>query len=141
MHGAKTANFPCDKLIRRSLAVGLPETIEQASSRPALLPTRRARFFATLWDEDYMNVMLDEARILTAADSEPETCTEFRWGKRLGAVQVTLARDARARLSDLLVDAWSGRRRRGWWPALLRRAESRSAGCSASHPAWDEQPV
>ena len=53
-----------------------------------------------------MNVMLDEAGILTAAQREPETCTEFWWGKRLGAVHVNLARVAPDRLAELLADAW-----------------------------------
>jgi hypothetical protein len=89
----------------RSLALGLPETIEQDHhGRPSFRVA--GKIFATLWDEDHMNVMLDEAGILTAAQREPETCTEFWWGKRLGAVHVNLARVAPDRLADLLTDAW-----------------------------------
>ena len=60
------------------------------------------KIFATLWDEDHMNVMLDEAGILTAAQCEPETCTECWWGKRLGALHVNLSRVDPDRLTDLL---------------------------------------
>ena len=89
----------------RSLALGLPETIEQDHhGRPSFRVA--GKIFATLWDEDHMNVMLDEAGILTAAQREPETCTEFRWGKRLGAVHVNLDRVSPDRLADLLADAW-----------------------------------
>ncbi|TML00163.1 MAG: MmcQ/YjbR family DNA-binding protein [Actinobacteria bacterium] len=89
----------------RSLALGLPETIEQDHhGRPSFRVA--GKIFATLWDEDHMNVMLDEAGILTAAQREPETCTEFWWGKRLGAIHVHLYRVDPDRLADLLADAW-----------------------------------
>jgi len=89
----------------RSLALGLPETIEQDHhGRPSFRVV--GKIFATLWDEDHMNVMLDEAGILTAAQREPETCTEFWWGKRLGALHVNLDRVDPARLADLLTGAW-----------------------------------
>ena len=89
----------------RSLALGLPETVEQdhhgrSSFRVA------GKIFATLWDEDHMNVMLDEAGILTAVQREPETCTEFWWGKRLGALHVNLDRVDPDGLAELLTDAW-----------------------------------
>jgi len=89
----------------RSLALGLPETIEQDHhGRPSFRVA--GKIFATLWDEDHMNVMLDEAGILTAAQREPETCTGFWWGKRLGALHVNLDRVDPDRLADLLADAW-----------------------------------
>jgi len=89
----------------RSLALGLPETVEQDHhGRPSFRVA--GKIFATLWDEDHMNVILDEAGILTAAQREPETCTEFWWGKRLGAIHVNLARVDPDRLADLLTDAW-----------------------------------
>ena len=53
-----------------------------------------------------MNVMLDESGILTAAQSEPESCAEFWWGKRLGAVSVDLHRGSTNLLAELLADAW-----------------------------------
>jgi hypothetical protein len=59
-----------------------------------------------MWDEDRMNVMLDEGGILTAVESAPDTCEKVWWGKRLAAVGVTLAHADRDLLSDLLADAW-----------------------------------
>jgi hypothetical protein len=89
----------------REIALGLPETFEQDHhGRPSFRVA--GKIFATLWDEDHMNLMLDDAGILTAAQREPETCTEFWWGKRLGAVQVNLDRVDPARLAELLTDAW-----------------------------------
>ena len=89
----------------REIALGLPETIEQDHhGRPSFRVA--GKIFATLWDEDHMNLMLDAAGIRTAAQREPETCTEFWWGKRLGALHVNLDRVDHARLTDLLTDAW-----------------------------------
>jgi hypothetical protein len=89
----------------RSLALGLPETIERDHhGRPSFRVA--GKIFATLWDEGHLNVMLDEGGILTAAQSEPEACTEFWWGKRLRVVRVNIARVDPARLVDLLADAW-----------------------------------
>jgi hypothetical protein len=53
-----------------------------------------------------MNVMLDEAGILTATQSQPDVCSEVWWGKRLAAVRVDLRRADAALLSELLADAW-----------------------------------
>jgi len=53
-----------------------------------------------------MNVMLDEGGIRTAVESAPDACEEVRWGKRLAAVGVTLARADRDLLNELLTDAW-----------------------------------
>ena len=53
-----------------------------------------------------MNVMLDEAGILTAIPSEPEICAEVWWGKRLAAVRVDLRRVDPQMLGSLLTEAW-----------------------------------
>ena len=70
-----------------------------------------------------MNVMLDDDGILTAVQSEPEACEEFWWGKRLGAVAVSLDR-ARA---DMLADAWEGR-------APRRLTKDRTGGTAGGPP-------
>ena len=53
-----------------------------------------------------MNVMLDEGGILTAIDRAPEACEEIRWGRRLAAVGVTLARVDAELLRELLTESW-----------------------------------
>ena len=89
----------------RSLALSLPEAVEvDHHGRPSFRVG--GKIFATLWDEQRMNVMLDEGGILTAVESAPDACEQVWWGKRLAAVGVTLARTDREFLSDLLVDAW-----------------------------------
>jgi hypothetical protein len=92
----------------RQLALALPEAVERDHhGRPSFRVADK--IFATLWDEEHMNVMLDEGGILTAVHSEPETCEEVWWGKRLAAVRVNLARADTEMLADLLADAWERR--------------------------------
>jgi hypothetical protein len=89
----------------RKLALALPDVVEQdhhgrASFRVA------GKIFATLWDENHMNLMTDEPGIRTAVQRMPDVCAEFWWGKRLRAVQVDLGRVEAEDLAELLADAW-----------------------------------
>jgi hypothetical protein len=100
----------------RRLALALPEATEQDHhGRPSF--RARGRIFATLWDEQHMNVMVDEGGIMTAVQSRPEVCSEVWWGKRLAAVRVDLPRADAALLRELLADAWEQKA-----PAGLRGA-------------------
>jgi hypothetical protein len=99
----------------RELALALPEAVERDHhGRPSFRVA--GKIFATLWDEDHMNVMLDEPGILTAVEAHPDACAEFRWGKRLAAVHVELRVADEALVGDLLADAWERRA-----PARLTR--------------------
>jgi hypothetical protein len=92
----------------RRLALSLPGTVEQDHhGRPSFRVA--GRIFATLWDPEHMNVMLDEPGILTAVEAHPDVCAEVVWGKRLAAVRVTLSDVDPALLADLLADAWEGK--------------------------------
>jgi hypothetical protein len=92
----------------RELALALPEAVEQDHhGRPSFRVA--GRIFATQWDESHMNVMLDEGGILTAVQTEPETCEEVWWGKRRAAVRVDLGRVDTQTLASLLADAWEGK--------------------------------
>ncbi len=99
----------------RELALALPETVERDHhGRPSFRVA--GKIFATLWDEGHMNVMLDEAGILTAVQAHPDACAEFHWGQRLAAVHVALAVADEALVVDLLADGWERRA-----PARLTR--------------------
>src|SRR5438067_67925 len=99
----------------RRLALGLPETIEQDHhGRPSFRVA--GRIFATLWDERHINVMVDEPGVHTAVETQPETCSEVWWGKRLSAVRVDLDRVDASLLAELLADAWE-------WKAPARLAQ------------------
>jgi hypothetical protein len=89
----------------RKLALALPEVIEQDHhGRPSFRVA--GRIFATLWDQEHMNVLLDEPGILTAVQARPGVCAEFWWGKRLRAAQVDLGRADEQLIGELLTDAW-----------------------------------
>lgn len=103
----------------RTLALSLPEAIEAAHhGRPSFRVG--GRIFATLWDGEHMNVMVDEPGIRKATETHPEVCREAWWGKRLAAVRVTLPDADRELLAELLADAWEGKA-----PARLTRASER----------------
>ena len=92
----------------RALALALPEAVEQDHhGRPSFRVG--GRIFATLWNQDRMNVMVDEDGIRTAVERTPETCEPVWWGKRLAAVAVTLSAVERPFLEELLADAWEGK--------------------------------
>jgi hypothetical protein len=92
----------------RELALALPEAVEQDHhGRPSFRVA--GKIFATQWDADHMNVMLDEGGIRTTIHSEPGTCEEVWWGKRLAAVRVNLRRADVKLLSSLLADAWEAK--------------------------------
>lgn len=89
----------------RGLALALPQAVEQDHhGRPSFRVA--GRIFATLWDADHANVMLDEPGILTAVQAHPRACAEFRWGRRLAALQVDLGMAPSDLLGELLEDAW-----------------------------------
>jgi hypothetical protein len=93
----------------RTLALALPESVEQDHhGRPSFRVA--GKIFATLWDAEHMNVMLDEPGILTAVEAHPDVCAEVWWGKRLSAVRVTLSAADESLLSALLEDAWESKR-------------------------------
>jgi len=92
----------------RRIALSLPEAVGQDHhGRPSFRVA--GKIFATLWDEEHMNVMLDEPGILTAVEAHPAICSEVWWGKRLAAVRVDLRATDEALLADLLGDAWERR--------------------------------
>ena len=92
----------------RQLALAFPEAVEQDHhGRPSFRVA--GKIFATLWDEDHMNVMLDEGGILTAVQANQQTCEEVWWGKRLAAVRVGLRHADADLLADLLSDAWENK--------------------------------
>ena len=89
----------------RGIALALPGAVEQDHhGRPSFRVA--GKIFATLWDEEHMNVMLDEPGIRTAVETDSDICSEVWWGRRLAAVGVDLRRARAELLRELLVDAW-----------------------------------
>ena len=89
----------------RKLALALPEAVEQDHhGRPSFRVN--GKIFATLWDEEHMNVMLDEGGIVQAVQTRPKVCEEVWWGTRLAAVRVDLAAADPKTLRGMLEEAW-----------------------------------
>ena len=92
----------------RELALGLPEAVEEDHhGRPSFRVA--GKIFATQWDDEHMNVMLEESGILTAVHRRPGACEGVWWGKRLAAVRVKLSRIDPRTLEVFLRDAWEGK--------------------------------
>jgi len=99
---------PASPDVVRSTALALPEAVERDHhGRPSFRVG--GKIFATLWDPEHVNVMLDEGGILTAVHRHPKACTGFRWGRRLAALQVDLRCASAPLIEELLVDAWEGK--------------------------------
>jgi hypothetical protein len=89
----------------RALALSLPDAVEQDHhGRPSFRV--RGKIFATLWDDEHVNVMLDEGGIIEAVQRHPDACSEVHWGKRLAAVRIHLPSAQQALLRRLLQEAW-----------------------------------
>jgi hypothetical protein len=92
----------------RAVALALPGAVEcDHHGRPSFRV--HGKIFATLWDAEHMNVMLDPDGILTAVQAHPDVCAERWWGKRLAALSVDLCGVARELLTELLGDAYERR--------------------------------
>ena len=86
----------------------MPEAVEQDHhGRPSFRVANK--IFATQWDEDHMNVMLDDGGIRTAIHTDPNAFEEVWWGKKLAAVRVDLRRVEAETLRELLEEAWEMR--------------------------------
>ena len=95
----------------RKLALALAEAVEQDHhGRPSFRVN--GKIFATLRDDEHMNVMLDEGGILMAVQEHPDACSEVMWGKRLAAVRVRLPKARPAMLRRMLEEAWELRAHR-----------------------------
>jgi len=92
----------------RRLALELPQATEQDHHG---FPSFRVagKIFATLPDDEHLNVMLGAADVALALALAPEACEEVWWGKRLAGVRVTLAAADTQRLGALLRMAWEGK--------------------------------
>ena len=92
----------------RALALALPGAEERDHhGRPSFRVG--GRIFATLWDQQHMNVMVDEPGIRTYVARDPPRYAEVWWGKRLAAVRVRLELVGAEELGELLADAWEGK--------------------------------
>jgi hypothetical protein len=101
----------------RALALALPD-VEERDHHGRASFRAGGRIFATVWDQEHLNVMVDEPGIRSYVARDPEVYAEVWWGRRLAAVRARLERVSAAELGELLADAWEG----------TARGSSRAAG-------------
>ncbi|MDQ2942241.1 MAG: MmcQ/YjbR family DNA-binding protein [Candidatus Dormibacteraeota bacterium] len=89
----------------RWIALALPEAVEQTHwGNPSF--RIGGRIFATVPDDEHVNVMIDPFDAEAAVRAEPECCEELWWGKRLSGVRVTLPRASPTLVNALVQAAW-----------------------------------
>jgi hypothetical protein len=103
----------------RSMALSLPETIEQDHHG---MPSFRVRgkIFATVPDAAHLRVMVDEREARAACAEVPASCELLFWGQRLSGVVVEVRTVPAPLLRELLEEAW----RRKAPPVLVRALDT-----------------
>ena len=87
------------------MALSFPEATEEPHFDLGSFRVR-GKIFVTVPDEEHFRVFVDEHESRAAADEDPEAFELLWWGKKLSGLSVTLAAVDRARLAELLDDAW-----------------------------------
>jgi hypothetical protein len=84
---------------------GLPKVEEYEHGG---LPAFRVhgRRFASMLDDDGVNLMPGDEAIHAAVAEWPDSCREERFGQRLTAVRVNFASLSRAIVEELITEAW-----------------------------------
>lgn len=89
----------------RYLALSFPDTTEdEHHDRPAFRVG--GKIFATLPDDEHINVMLDAEAAHIATAIAPGGCKELWWGERLTGITVSLADAELDMLAAALTAAW-----------------------------------
>jgi hypothetical protein len=89
----------------RYLALSFPDTTEdEHHDRPAFRVG--GKVFATLPDDEHINVLLDPEAAHIALIVTPEACQELRSGERLSGIKVALATAELDMLAAVLTAAW-----------------------------------
>jgi hypothetical protein len=91
------------------LLMSLPEAEEyEHGGHPAFRIRGRPRF-ATMLDDEGVNLFPDEPGILAFTQAHPEVCTERWWGKRLAAVRVAYRRAKRELVEEIVLESYAAR--------------------------------
>ena len=97
-----------DAEVVRRVILALPEVEEYDHGGLPAFRVRGKRF-ATMLDDEGVNLMLGEATIRMAAATWPAWCTERWFAKRLAAVRVALPDVDPAVLDELVAEAWASK--------------------------------
>ncbi len=88
----------------RQLALSLPDASEEPHHDRASFRVR-GRIFATLPDDEHLNVMLSPDSVEEVLADSPPGCSTLWWGKRISGVRVVLASALPDLTAELLAEA------------------------------------
>jgi hypothetical protein len=100
----------------RTAILALPEVEEYVHGDLPAFRIRGKRF-ATMLDDEGVNLMPGEPAIRALTQQYPQLCSERWWGRRLASVHVTYGAMAPDLLEELVLEAWSSKA-----PAAVLRA-------------------
>ena len=93
----------------RELLLALPEAEEYVhGDLPAFRIRGKARF-ATMLDDEGVNLFPGEEGILAYTQAHPDVCAERWWGQRLAAVRVDYRHAPRALVQEVVFESYAAR--------------------------------
>lgn len=97
-----------DRSTLHAFILALPEVEEYVhGDRPAF--RIRGKRFATMLDDEGVNLMPGEPAILAFTQAHPDVCAERWWGKRLAAVRLAYPDAPDDLVEELVLEAWSSK--------------------------------
>jgi hypothetical protein len=97
-----------DRAALHALITSLPEVQEYVHGDLPAFRIRGKRF-ATMLDDDGVNLMPGEPAILSFTQEHPAHCTERWWGRRLAAVRLAYPTAPDDLVEELVLEAWSAK--------------------------------
>lgn len=98
-----------DRDALRELLLGLPEAEEyEHGGLPAFRVKGKSRF-ATMLDDEGVNLFPGEPGILAFTQAYPDVCSERWWGKRLAAVRLRYPDAPRALVEEMVYESYAAR--------------------------------
>jgi hypothetical protein len=92
----------------RTAILALPEVEEYVHGDLPAFRIRGKRF-ATMLDDEGVNLMPGEPAIRALTQQYPQFCTERWWGQRLAAVRVSFGAIDPELLEELILEAWASK--------------------------------
>jgi hypothetical protein len=92
----------------RTAVLALPEVEEYVHGDLPAFRIRGKRF-ATMLDDEGVNLMPGEPAIRALVEQYPQFCSERWWGQRLAAVRVAFGSMPPALLEELVLEAWASK--------------------------------
>jgi hypothetical protein len=109
----------------RAMLTAMPEAEEyEHGGLPAFRVKGRSRF-ATMLDDEGVNLFPGEEGILAYTQAHPDVCAERWWGPRLAAVRVDYRRAPRALVEEIVFESYAARAPKRLVDRIAREAPDR----------------